>query len=277
MQLGIQYANKVTTVSETYAKEILTDFYGENLNHILSMRQSDLSGIVNGIDTDIFNPAVDTALVSLYTEETLELKLKNKEELQRRFNLEINADIPLIGIVTRLDSQKGLDLITCVLEELLIYDNIQFFLLGSGEAKYEQYFQWIRDKYPKQVGIYLGYNGKLANLVYGASDMFLMPSLYEPCGLSQLISLRYGTVPIVRETGGLNDTVHSYNEATGEGNGFSFTNYNAHDMLYTIRRALDYYHHNKEVWHQLMVTGMTGDYSWEHSAHRYVELYQSMF
>ena len=277
MQLGIQYANKVTTVSETYAKEILTDFYGENLNHILSMRQSDLSGIVNGIDTDIFNPAVDTALVSPYTEETLELKLKNKEELQRRFNLEINADIPLIGIVTRLDSQKGLDLITCVLEELLIYDNIQFFLLGSGEAKYEQYFQWIRDKYPKQVGIYLGYNGKLANLVYGASDMFLMPSLYEPCGLSQLISLRYGTVPIVRETGGLNDTVHSYNEATGEGNGFSFTNYNAHDMLYTIRRALDYYHHNKEVWHQLMVTGMTGDYSWEHSAHRYVELYQSMF
>ncbi len=276
MQLGIQYANKVTTVSETYAKEILTDFYGENLNHILKMRQADLTGIVNGIDVDLFNPETDPALVSPYTVETLELKAKNKEELQQRFNLEVNPDIPLIGIITRLDSQKGLDLITHILEEHLIYDRVQFFLLGSGEAKYEQYFQWIRDKYPNQVGIYLGYNGELANLVYGASDMFLMPSLYEPCGLSQLISLRYGTVPIVRETGGLKDTVHSYNEETIEGNGFSFTNYNAHDMLHTLRRAVNYYRQDKDVWRQLMVAGMTGDYSWENSAQRYVELYQSM-
>lgn len=150
-------------------------------------------------------------------------------------------------------------------------------MLGSGEAKYEHYFQWIRDKYPNQVGIYLGYNAELANLVYGASDMFLMPSLYEPCGLSQLISLRYGTVPIVRETGGLNDTVHSYNEETTEGNGFSFTNYNAHDMLHTLRRAISYYRQDKDVWRQLMVSGMTGDYSWENSARRYAELYKSMF
>ena len=240
------------------------------------MRQSDLSGIVNGIDTDIFNPAVDTALVSPYTEETLELKLKNKEELQRRFNLEINADIPLIGIVTRLDSQKGLDLITCVLEELLIYDNIQFFLLGSGEAKYEQYFQWIRDKYPKQVGIYLGYNGKLANLVYGASDMFLMPSLYEPCGLSQLISLRYGTVPIVRETGGLNDTVHSYNEATGEGNGFSFSNYNAHEMFFTLQKAVRLYHEDRNTWNILVRNAMNTDDSWSKSAKEYIKVYKSL-
>lgn len=277
MQLGIQYANKVTTVSETYAKEILTDFYGENLNHILKMRQSDLTGIVNGIDTELFNPETDTALIAPYTVETLDLKGKNKEALQRRFNLEVNPDVPLIGIITRLDSQKGLDLITHILEEHLIYDNIQFFLLGSGEAKYEHYFQWIRDKYPNQVGIYLGYNAELANLVYGASDMFLMPSLYEPCGLSQLISLRYGTVPIVRETGGLNDTVHSYNEETTEGNGFSFTNYNAHDMLHTLRRAISYYRQDKDVWRQLMVSGMTGDYSWENSARRYAELYKSMF
>ena len=240
------------------------------------MRQADLTGIVNGIDVDLFNPETDPALVSPYTVGTLELKAKNKEELQRRFNLEVNPDIPLIGIITRLDSQKGLDLITHILEEHLIYDRVQFFLLGSGEAKYEQYFQWIRDKYPNQVGIYLGYNGELANLVYGASDMFLMPSLYEPCGLSQLISLRYGTVPIVRETGGLNDTVHSYNEETIEGNGFSFTNYNAHDMLHTLRRAVNYYRQDKDVWRQLMVAGMTGDYSWENSAQRYVELYQSM-
>ena len=258
MQLGIQYASKVTTVSETYAKEILTDFYGENLNHILENRQADLSGIVNGIDVDIFNPSTDSALICPYQVETLELKGQNKEELQKRFGLEVNPNVPLIGVVTRLDSQKGLDLITHILEELLIYDNIQFFLLGSGEAKYEQYFQWIRDKYPKQVGIYLGYNGQLANLVYGASDMFLMPSLYEPCGLSQLISLRYGTIPIVRETGGLNDTVQAYNEFTGEGNGFTFTNYNAHDMLHTIRRALHYYH-QKDIRQDLMLAGMKGD------------------
>lgn len=276
MQIGIQYAHKINTVSETYAHEILTDFYGENLNHILEMRRDDLSGIVNGIDTDLFNPEFDLSLCSQYTVDTLNLKTNNKEELQRRYGLEVNPNIPLIGVVTRLDSQKGLDLITAVLEEMLIYDEVQFFILGSGEERYEQFFQWIRDRYPLKFGVYFGYNASLANLVYAASDLFLMPSLYEPCGLSQLISLRYGTVPIVRETGGLNDTVHAYNEYTHEGNGFSFTNYNAHDMMYTIRRALSFYHQKPEDWKRLMKTGMRADYSWEHSAKQYVELYQSM-
>lgn len=277
MQLGIQYATKVNTVSETYAKEILTDFYGEHLNHNLWMRKADLSGIVNGIDVDLFNPEVDLSLRSQYSVETLYLKADNKEELQRRFGMEVNKEMALIGVVTRLDSQKGLDLMACVMEEMLIHDHVQFFILGSGEAKYEAFFQSLRDRYPQKLGVYFGYNAALANLVYGASDMFLMPSLYEPCGLSQLISLRYGTVPIVRETGGLNDTVHAFNEFTKEGNGFSFTNYNAHDMMYTIRRALSFYYQDKETWQLLMKRGMTGDYSWEQSAQRYVELYHSMF
>ena len=276
MQLGIQYADKVTTVSETYANEILTDFYGEGLNHILQMRQSDLSGIVNGIDMDLFNPATDPALAQMYDIKTIEMKGANKLALQKRFGMEENADIPLIGLVTRLDAQKGLDLVTHVLEEMLYHDKVQFFLLGSGEKKFEHFFQELRNRYPHKFGIYLGYDAKLANLVYGASDMFLMPSLYEPCGLSQLISFRYGAVPIVRETGGLNDTVHSFNEIKKEGNGFSFTNYNAHDMMHTIRRALDFYENRKEDWDLLVQHGMTGDYSWDKSALSYIELYQSI-
>ena len=276
MQLGIQYANKVTTVSETYANEILTDFYGEGLNHILQMRAQDLSGIVNGIDMDLFNPATDTTIAHPYSVSTIELKKENKLALQRRCGMEENPDIPLIGLVTRLDAQKGLDLVTEVLEEMLYHNNVQFFLLGSGEKQYEYFFQELRDRYPNKFGIYIGYDAKLANLVYAASDMFLMPSLYEPCGLSQLISLRYGTVPIVRETGGLNDTVYSFNEYTKEGNGFSFANYNAHDMMFTIRRALDIYNNNKFDWNILVQNGMNGDYSWNKSAISYVNLYESI-
>jgi len=276
MQLGIQYAHKITTVSETYANEILTDFYGENLNHILKIRAQDLTGIVNGIDTELFNPTTDQALVSPYNVHTVQLKGENKLALQHRFGMEENTQIPLIGIVTRLDSQKGLDLIMCVLEEILYHNQVQFFLLGSGAEKYETFFQDIRNRYPHKFGVYIGYDAKLANLVYGASDMFLMPSLYEPCGLSQLIALRYGAVPIVRETGGLNDTVQSYNEETKEGNGFSFTNYNAHDMMYTIYRALNYYYNHQDEWQQLIQTGMNGDYSWDKSAKQYVKLYESI-
>ena len=277
MQMGIQYANKVTTVSETYAREILTDFFGEGLNHNLAMRSHDLSGIVNGIDTDVFDPEHNTSLAANYTLENLDQKALNKEALQKRFGLEVNPDIPLVGIVTRLDAQKGLDLITHVLEHILYHNQVQFFLLGSGEKEYEYFFQSLRDRYPAQFGIYLGYNSQLADLVYGASDMFLMPSLYEPCGLSQLISLRFGTIPIVRETGGLNDTVHSYNEFTGEGNGFSFANYNAHDMMNTIDRALDFYSSQPKTWRRIMENAMKADYSWDRSAQKYEELYASIY
>ncbi|MCL1948454.1 MAG: glycogen/starch synthase, partial [Turicibacter sp.] len=276
MEVGIQYAHKITTVSETYANEILTDFYGEGLNHILGMRSQDLSGIVNGIDIDLFDPSTDPALVAAYSVKTLKKKAQNKLALQEKFGMDVDPDVPMIGIVTRLDSQKGLDLITHVLEDILYHNNVQFFLLGSGEYEYEQFFQSLRDRYSHKFGIYLGYNGKLANQVYAASDMFLMPSLYEPCGLSQLISLRYGTVPIVRETGGLNDTVHAFNEFEKTGNGFSFTNYNAHDMKHTIDRALEFYANRPADWKKLVKNGMEGDYSWDKSAQKYLELYQSM-
>jgi len=276
MEIGIQYAHKITTVSETYANEILTDFYGEGLNHILGSRYSDLSGIINGIDMDLFDPSNDPALVATYDLENLDNKALNKMALQKQFGMDIDPDVPLIGIVTRLDSQKGLDLITHVLEDVLYHNEVQFFLLGSGEYEYEQFFQWLRDRYSHKFGIFLGYNGKLANQVYAASDMFLMPSLYEPCGLSQLISLRYGTVPIVRETGGLNDTVHAYNEFEQTGNGFSFSNYNAHDMKATIDRALAFYHTRPKDWKTLVKNGMEGDYSWEPSAKKYIELYENI-
>jgi len=276
MQLGIEYAHKVTTVSETYAREILTDYYGENLNHILQKRSHDLYGIINGIDLDLFNPSTDQSLIQCYDINSIELKGENKLALQRRFRMEEKVNIPLIGMVTRLDSQKGLDLLMCVLEDILYHNVVQFFLLGSGEAKYETFFQSLRDRYPHKFGIYLGYDAKLANLIYGASDLFLMPSLYEPCGLSQLIALHYGAIPIVRETGGLNDTVQSYNETTKEGNGFSFTHYNAHDMMYTIGRALDYYHNRKNDWKIIIENGMSGDNSWEKSAKSYADLYDSV-
>ncbi|HAX72630.1 MAG TPA: glycogen synthase [Firmicutes bacterium] len=273
MKTGILHAKAISTVSPTYAKEILTDFYGEGLNHVLQQRQNDLFGIVNGIDIKFFDPTQDAYLVSGYNDQSLSIKSVNKSGLQIRHGLEISEDVPLIGIVTRFDSQKGLDLIMEVIEEILYHKEAQIFILGSGEKKYEDYFQTLRDRYPSQLGVYFGYNEALAHLVYGASDLFLMPSLYEPCGLSQLISLRYGTIPVVRETGGLNDTVQSYREDTKEGNGFTFTNYNAHDMLYTIRRGISYYH-QKDIWHELQVKGMRGDYSWDHSAQQYVDVYR---
>ena len=276
MEMGISYAHKITTFSETYAHEILTDFYGEGLNHILSRRYHDLSGIVNGIDVDIFDPSTDPSLEASYDLKHFKDKAKNKVALQRRFFMDVDPEVPMIGIVTRLDAQKGLDLISHVLEDILYHQNVQFFLLGSGEKEYETFFQNLRDRYPNKFGIYLGYNAKLANQVYAASDMFLMPSLYEPCGLSQLISLRYGTVPIVRETGGLNDTVHAFNEFDKTGNGFSFANYNAHDMKHTVLRALEFYQNRPKDWKKLVKNGMEGDYSWEQSAHKYAELYQKI-
>ena len=276
MAQGILYASKISTVSQTYAEEILTDFYGEGLNHLLQYRQADLIGIVNGIDQSVFDPSIDAFLPFNYSLETVELKADNKKVLQEQFNLATESKTPLIGLVTRLDSQKGLDLVTRVIEELLQTADVQIFLLGSGEAKYEQYFSMLKTKYPTQFGLYIGYNEAVARLVYAASDFFLMPSLYEPCGLSQLISLKYGSIPIVRETGGLNDTVLSFNEYTYTGNGFSFKHYNAHDMLYTIRRALAIYHDNQDAYRLLVYRGMVADYSWTAAATKYVQVYQSL-
>jgi starch synthase len=271
LKAGLAYSDIINTVSKTYAEEIKYDFFGENLQGIIRKRSNDLYGIVNGIDVEVNNPATDKRLFVNYDVEHLEGKYENKRRLQESLGLPVRDDIPIIGIISRLVAQKGFDLIACVLDEILRED-VQLVVLGTGEYQYENMFRCAAANYPTKVSANILYDGTLAQRIYAGSDMFLMPSLFEPCGLSQLFSLRYGTIPIVRETGGLNDTIQSYNEVTGEGNGFSFTNYNAHDMLYTIRRAIHFYY-NKDVWSKLIKRGMRQNFSWDKSASEYIELY----
>jgi starch synthase len=274
MKGGLNFADKITTVSNTYAEEIKTSFYGEGLHGLLCSRSSDLSGIVNGIDTSMYDPRKDTELFFNFDENNIENKFLNKLKLQEQLNLPINKDIPMIGMVTRLASQKGIDLINCVLEEILQM-NVQLVVLGNGEKDYEDTFRYFAGKYPDKLSANITFNNELAKKIYAGSDLFLMPSLFEPCGIGQLIALRYGTLPIVRETGGLKDTVTSYNEITGEGNGFSFSNYNAHDMLYTIKRAVTLYE-DKSVFNTLIKRALKEDNSWTTSAQKYIELYSSL-
>lgn len=274
MKAGIVYADAITTVSPTYAEEIKTEYYGEGLNGLLQSRSKDLYGILNGIDTDVNNPSTDMFLFDKYDVNNLEAKARNKEKLQEMLHLPKNRDIPMIGIVARLEEQKGFELIKEVIEELL-QENIQLVVLGTGDQRYEDMFKFFAWKYPDKLSANIYFDGGLAQKIYAASDMFLMPSRFEPCGIGQLIALRYGSVPIVRETGGLNDTVFSYNEFTGEGNGFSFTSFNARDMLYTIKRAIGFYY-DKDVWSKLVQRGMNGDYSWEKAAEKYMRVYSNI-
>lgn len=274
MKAGLNYADKITTVSNTYAEEIKTSFYGEGLHGLLCSRSSDLSGIVNGIDTAMFDPRRDTELFFNFDQSNLDSKLLNKLKLQEQLNLPVNKDIPMIGMVTRLASQKGIDLISCVLEEMLQL-NIQLVVLGTGEESYENMFRYFAGIYQEKLSTNITFNNELAKRIYAASDLFLMPSLFEPCGIGQLIALRYGTLPIVRETGGLKDTITSYNDITGEGNGFSFSNYNAHDMLYTIKRAVELYK-DKSVFNTIVNRALIEDNSWTMSAKTYIELYSSL-
>ncbi|GLC31505.1 glycogen synthase GlgA [Clostridium omnivorum] len=274
MKGGLNFADKITTVSNTYAEEIKTAFYGEGLHGLLCARSNDLSGIVNGIDTTMYDPRKDKEIFFNFDENNIENKLFNKTKLQEQLNLPVNKDIPMIGMVTRLASQKGIDLISCLIEEILQL-NIQLVVLGTGEPTYEDMFRYYAGKYPDKLSANICFNNELAKKIYAGSDLFLMPSLFEPCGIGQLIALRYGTLPIVRETGGLKDTVISFNEVTGEGNGFSFSNYNAHDMLYTIKRAVSLYE-NKPVFNNLIKRALTEDNSWCISAKKYIELYSSL-
>ncbi len=276
MKMGIGMADAVNTVSKTYAEEIKTPYFGEGLDYVLRMNDDDLYGIVNGIDYDNFNPATDEDIYINYDLNNIDQKMENKLRLQEEMGLPQKEEVPLLGIVTRLVDQKGLDLILHILDDLLQQEEVQFLLLGTGQEEYENQFREIAARYPEKMSANIKYDAGLAQKIYAGSDMFLMPSKYEPCGLGQLISLRYGTIPIVRETGGLNDTVQSYNEATGEGNGFSFANYDAYDLLYTIRRAVDFYYNQPQVWEKLMRRGMKGDYSWSHSAEEYLKLYYSL-
>ncbi len=272
---GIVFADRVTTVSPTYAEEILSPYYGERLDGLLRSRKQFLSGILNGIDTIEYDPENDALIDYNYTAETFEVKVQNKLALQKELGLNEDASAPVIGIVSRLSSQKGLDLIERVLDGIMA-TGAQLVVLGMGESKYVDLFGWAQWKYAGRLAACFQMNHGLAHRIYAGCDLFLMPSMFEPCGLSQLISLRYGTLPIVRETGGLRDTVLSYNEFTGEGNGFSFFNYNAHDMLYVIERAVDIYKNKRDIFNMLAVRAMKGEYGWDQSAKKYLDLYEAI-
>lgn len=273
MKGGIFYSDFVTTVSSSYAEEIQSPEFGERLDGVLRRRSRTLCGIINGIDYGIYDPEKDKDIFSNYTRETLELKADNKLKLQEILGLLRQEDVPLIGIVSRLDSMKGFDMLLEIMEELMFLD-VQLVILGTGDPYYENVLRDFSERFKGKLSAQIKFSSSLAQKIYAGCDMLLMPSVFEPCGLSQMIALRYGTIPIVRETGGLKDTVLSYNEFTGEGNGFSFKNCNARDMLYTIKRAMNFYY-EKSTWEKLIHTAMKGDYSWSSSALAYVELYKT--
>lgn len=275
MKAGIVYSDHVTTVSPTYAQEIKTEHYGYGLDGLLRSIDGRLTGIVNGIDTDSYNPETDQELTTTYSKQHLDKKLENKMALQQELGLPVCPEVPVIAMVTRLVESKGLDLVCRVLDELLYNDDIQFILLGTGDESYEHWFREVEKRYPSKMSAQIRFNEGLSRRLYAGSDLFLMPSKFEPCGISQLLAMQYGSIPIVRETGGLNDTVQAYNEDSGEGTGFTFTNYNAHDMLYTIRRAESFYH-QPEHWTQIVQNAMSGDYSWKVSAREYEAIYEQL-
>jgi len=274
IKMGIMYSDIINTVSETYAQEIKTKYFGEGLDYILNVRGNDLYGIVNGIDYDEFNPKNDESIYKNYDKNNIEDKYENKLQLQKDMGLKQDKDIPVVSIISRLVEQKGNDLFPPIIDSLM-NEKLQFIVLGTGNYQYEDFFRYVENKYPDKMRAKMTYDANLAQKIYAGSDMFLMPSRFEPCGLGQLISMRYGTVPVVKETGGLKDTVIPYNEYEDEGYGFTFSDYNAHDMLHTIKRALTIYH-DKDVWRKLVKRVMDQDFSWKKSANKYEELYKKI-
>lgn len=273
MKGAIECADKVSTVSPSYANEILDPWYSHGLDSILSQRRSKLCGILNGIDVINYNPETDKALWKNFSAADFSAKKENKAELQKLMNLPVKEDVPVVAMVTRLVSHKGLDLVKAVSDELLQNDNVQLVILGSGDWQYENFFKELAGRHPDKVGLWLGFVPDLAHKIYAGADIFLMPSKSEPCGLSQMVALRYGTIPVVRETGGLRDSIKDSGD--GEGNGFTFANYNAHEMLYTIRRALEGYK-NADGWKILVQRALDSDYSWGRSANEYIRLYKEL-
>ena len=272
MKAAIQCADKVTTVSPTYSREILDPYYSHGLDNILKEFTYKLTGIVNGIDVDVYNPETDPLIYKNFTADTIEGKAFCKSSLQEEMKLPVKENVPLIGMVTRLVKHKGLDLVKHVFEELLKAD-LQFVILGSGEWEFETFFYEMAQKYPEKVAIKLGFDQRLAHRIYAGADIFLMPSKSEPCGLAQMVALRYGTVPIVRETGGLNDTITD--SQSGEGNGFTFANFNAHEMQEAVWRAIGGYN-DKNGWDILRNRCMQCDNSWGTSANAYIHLYKEI-
>lgn len=273
MKSAIVASNIITTVSNTYKYEICTSEYGYGLNHVLNENSHKLYGIINGIDYDIFNPEIDKAIYHQYNEQNfIELKKSNKFDLCKDFSIS-KKEKCLISLVSRFAFQKGLEFIMEIIENVIYYSDANFFFMGSGDEKYERYFNYLTKKYPSRVKTYIGYNEELAQKLYASSDFFLMPSRFEPCGLSQLISYKYGTIPIVRKTGGLNDTVIPYNKYTLEGTGFVFDSFNSQDFKEVIFQALELYKNQTNL-NLLKKKVMNLDFSWNKSAKDYENIYK---
>ncbi len=271
---AIVCADQVSTVSERYANEIQTEFYSSGLHHVLHMFAGKVCGIVNGIDVNYYNPASDDVIAKKFDSNDLAGKWECKSELQRLANLPVDPKVPVVSMVSRLASHKGFDLVKFILPEILS-SGVQFIILGTGEQELEDYFRDIQYKYPTQVKAFIEFNKDLSKKIYAGSDMFLMPSKSEPCGLAQMISSRYGTVPVVRETGGLYDTIKPYNKYNGEGNGFTFANYNAHEMKDAVLRAVELFK-DEQKWIELVRKIMDIDFSWSVSAVKYLDLYKKL-
>jgi starch synthase len=275
LKTGLMFSDVINTVSETYANEIRTDNkISAGLKPVLAKRKNDLYGIVNGIDTKVWNPEKDNHLPKKYSLKNLEAKSVNKQELAKKFGFKYDEKIPIIGIISRLYNQKGMDLINNIFPDIMKL-NVQMVLLGTGDKKYHTFFEKMSRKYRNKFASYLGFNDDLAHLIEAGSDIFLMPSEYEPCGLNQMYSLVYGTVPVVRETGGLADTVVKFNGKDAEGNGFVFKKYDGQALLKEIKKAAKLYE-DKKTWTKLMRNGMKSDFSWHSSAKKYIDLYKKI-
>ena len=273
---GLVYADYITTVSETYAEEIKYPFFGEQLDGLLRARSASLRGILNGIDYNVFDPNKDGSIFAEYNSGNFkEKKAYNKAKLQEELGLPVDSSKYMMAIISRLTDQKGLDLVSYAMERICD-ENTQFVIIGTGDPKYENMFRHYQWKYPERVSANILYSDKLAHKLYAAADAMLMPSLFEPCGLTQLISLRYGTIPIVRETGGLKDTVKPYNEYDGSGTGFSFANYNGDEMLGVINYSKSVYYDHRGEWDKMVKLGMETDFSWNSSARQYEGMYNWM-
>ena len=272
---ALMTCDAITAVSPTYAQELRYAYYAHGMESVMQLNAGKLHGVLNGIDMDRYDPTKDQGIYATYSADDLSGKAADKEQLQKQLNLNVDPNVPIIAIVSRLVSHKGLDLICRVFDQIMDL-NCQFVVLGSGDWNYEQFFEQKLSWYPGRMALYRGYNEPLAMAIYAGADLLLMPSKSEPCGLAQMIAMRYGTLPIVRETGGLKDTVHPYESWCGAGNGFTFADYNSGDMLYVIRQAVDLYYNNPTAFHRLQHAGMTEDFSWTRSAQAYNEIYRSI-
>lgn len=277
LKTAIMRANAINTVSPNYRNEILTRFFGFTLDGALKSREDKLFGILNGIDYEVNDPETDKYLERNYNHKHFIMgKRANKKLVLEKLGLDGLLEAPLVSFIGRLARQKGIDLMKATLEEVIASSNATFVLIGTGDPEYEDYFRYLSNKYPKKVAAYIGFNDEIAHQVYAGSDIFMMPSLFEPCGLGQLIAMRYGTIPVVRETGGLKDTVEPFNKFTGEGVGFSFANYNAHEFKDALERAIELHNNNLVAWRVLIQRAMRQDHSLHRMAEEYLNLYDKI-